>query len=242
MCRRLLSSFVAFALLLGSLVVLMPSGPVLAQYESLRWSPIRTPSDDEFVVVTPSEVSVLALASPTVWYAADIPNEKLYRTMDGGLSWEDEILDNLLNATPAPDLPVWDLAVAPDDPTFVVAVTDDRQEVYLSEDGGDTWDYLNISATAGWDPAILIADIAVSPLYNGDEQRDIAVGTRLPDGAAEGDVWIIRIDSLISTWRAQALGMDVSSVGFSPNYDDDETILALASDTDGTYLATGYRV
>jgi hypothetical protein len=240
MCRRLLSSFVVFALLLGSVVVLAPGSPVLAQFESLRWSPIRTPSDEEFVVVNPSEVSALVFGSPTVWYAADTPNEKLYRTMDGGLSWEDEILDNLMDATPAPTLPVWDLAVAPDDPAFVVAVTDDRQAVYLSEDGGDTWDHLNIGATGGWDPTILIADIAVSPLYNGDGQRDVAVGTRLPDGATDGDVWIIRI-GVIGTWNSQELDMDVSCVAFSPNYSQDETILALAHDTDGTYLVTGYR-
>jgi hypothetical protein len=244
MARRLVSFVVALALFLSSSLaaVLLPAGQVLAQFESLKWSPIRTPSVEDFMVVNPSEVSALVLGSSTVWYAADIPNSKLYRTEDGGLTWQDDILDNLLDATPAPTLPVWGLAVAPDDPSFVVAVTDSRQEVYLSDDGGDTWVALNIAATSGWDPLIQIADVAVSPAYNGGDVRDIAVATRMPDGVIAGDVWIMRVDSLISSWKGQALGMDVSSVAFSPNYDDDETIIALVSDAAGTYLVTGYRV
>ena len=244
MARRLVSCVVVLALFVSSSVaaILLPAGQVLAQFEALRWSPVRTPSDDGFMVVNPSELSAVVFGSPTVWYAADIPNSKLYRTMDGGLTWQDDILDNLLDATPAPVLPVWDLAVAPDDPSFVVAVTDGRQEVYLSEDGGETWTALNIAATSGWNPLIQIADVAVSPAYNGGDVRDIAVATRMPDGVSDGDVWVIRVDSLMSSWKGQALGMDVSSVAFSPNYDDDETIIAIVSDVAGTYLVTGYRV
>lgn len=243
MARRLVSSVVILAVALSTGVLsVLPSGPVLAQFEALRWTPIRTPSDEDFFVVNPSEVSVLVLGSDDDWYAADTPNSMLYRSTDGGRTWDDDILDNLLDATPAPTLPVWDLAVAPDDPSFVIAVTDDRQAVYLSEDGGDTWTALNIAATAGWDPLIQIADVAVSPAYNGGDRRDIAVATRLPDGAAAGDVWVMVVDTLISSWKGQLLGMDVSEVAFSPNYDDDETIVALASDTTGTFLVTGYRV
>ena len=244
MARRLVSSVVALALFLSSSLaaILLPAGQVLAQFEALTWSPIRTPSEEDFMVVNPSEVSALVLGSETVWYAADIPNSELYRTDDGGLTWQNDILDNLLDATPAPTLPVWGLAVAPDDPEFIVAVTDSRQEVYLSDDGGDTWAALNIAATSGWDPLLQIADVAVSPSYDGGDTRDIAVATRMPDGFIDGDVWVIRIDSLISSWKGQALAMDVSSVAFSPNYDDDETIIALVSDAAGTYLVTGYRV
>ncbi|MBN1152896.1 MAG: hypothetical protein JXA58_06770, partial [Dehalococcoidia bacterium] len=243
MARRLVSSVVILAVLLSTCIVaILPSGPVLAQYESLIWSPIRTPSDDDFMVVNPSEVSVLVLGSEDEWYAADIPNSMLYSTVDAGRTWQDDIHDNLLAATPTPTLPVWDLAVAPDDPNFLVAVTDSRQEVYLTEDGGDTWNALNVAATGGWDPLIQISDVAVSPSYDDGEMRDIAVATRMPDGVADGDVWIIRVDAIISLWKAQGLGVDVSSVAFSPNYDSDETVIALASDTTHTYLATGYRV
>ncbi|NLE95734.1 MAG: hypothetical protein GX600_08655 [Dehalococcoidia bacterium] len=244
MARRLVSSVVIFGVVLSSvLVAILPSSQVLAQFEALRWTPIRTPSDEDFFAVTPSEVSALVLGSESVWYAADIPNSSLYRTLDGGRTWDDEIEDALLDATPTPTLPVWDLAVAPDDPDFIVAVTDGRQEVYVSQDGGDSWEALPSPSTAAeWVPGHVIADVAVSPLYGDNEQRDVAVGIRLPNGAADGDVIVIQLDTLIGSWRGQGLDADVSRVAFSPNYDDDETIIALVSDTTGTFLATGYRV
>ena len=242
MARRLVSSIVVSGLLVSSLLVavLLPAGPVLAQFESLSWSTIPTPSDEGFVVVG-SEVSVLVTGSPTVWYAADIPNGKLYQTLDGGVTWQDDIQTNLEDASPAPQLPVWDLAVAPGDPAFLVAVTDDRGAVYLTRDGGDTWDPLNISTAAGWDPSLQIADVAVSPEYGADDDRDIAVGTRYPDGTVGGDVWVMTVDSGFGFWQGQGLDMDVSCVAFSPDYASDDTILAIASDDTGTFLATGYR-
>lgn len=234
----------------ASLATMLPFAlPVLAQPETLLWSTIPTPSDEDFVVVTPSEVSVLAIGSETTWYASDISNLALYKTGDGGLTWDDAIQTSLLDAVPAPLLPVWDIAVAPDDEDFIVVVTDLRQEVYLSEDGGETWDFTGLSSASGWDAALLVADIAVSPEY-GDGQRDIAVGTRNPtDAAVAGDVWVAQLETL-STWSAQEVydlfpvaltGMDVSAVAFSPDYAADDTILAVASDSNDTFLCTGYR-
>ncbi len=238
--------FVVVALFLSCFSgVLLHPRTVAAQFEALVWSPVRTPSEEDFMVVNPSEINVLKMGSATVWYAADIPNGQLYKTEDGGLTWQDSILDNLLDASPSvPTLPVWDLAVAPDDENFVVAVTDDRQEVYLSGDGGEEWEKM---PTGGWAPPLQIATVAISPA-DGDGRRDIAVGTRNPDdGAADGDVWVSRGDGLFMTWHFQNLerdgsSMDVSKVAFSPNYNSDRAILAIASDTEGTFLATGRRV
>ena len=223
--------------------------PVLAQPETLLWSTIPTPSDEDFVVVTPSEVSVLVAGSATTWYASDISNIVLYKTGDGGLTWDDAIQASLQDATPAPGLPVWDIAVAPDDEDFVAVVTDDRQEVYVSDDGGETWVSTFLSSIPTWDPTLLVADIAVSPGY-GDDQHDIAIGTRRPDDTlVAGDVWVVQSE-LLSAWSAQEVydlfpvaltGMDVSAVSFSSDYAADDTILAVASDSDDTYLCTGYR-
>ena len=204
--------------------VLLPDTPVFAAPDRLLWTTIRTPSDDDFMVVTPSEVNVLVPASDSIWYAADIPNLVLYKSEDGGLTWQDDILDNLLDAEPTPVLPVWDLAVAPDDPDFVVAVTDERQQVYVSEDGGETWDHA--SSGAGWSSAELIADISVSGEYDG--VRDIAVGTRDAISGAYGDVWAVTPE-VWGVWSEQELDMDVSTVRFSPDYDADETIVAIGS-------------
>ncbi|MFW6056633.1 MAG: hypothetical protein ACOC9B_04930, partial [Chloroflexota bacterium] len=116
-------ALICIVVVASSLAVLAPASDVHAQIESLVWSTVRTPSDDDFVVVSPSEVNVLELGSSTTWYASDISNSVLYRSDDGGLSWQDDIRDNLLDADPAPTLPVWDIAVAPDDEDFLAVVT-----------------------------------------------------------------------------------------------------------------------
>ena len=225
------------AVVVCSLGLLGPA-PALAQREPLVWNLVRTPSDDDFLVVTPSEASLLITATEDIWYLADTPNSELLKSVDGGLSWEDDIRGNLLDASPAPVLPVWDMAVAPDDPDVLAVVTDERQEVYVSDDGGLTWTRTNISSTPGWDPSLLISDIAISARYDGE--RDIMVGTRMPDGNADGDVWIGE-SGILGVWTSQGLGMDVNAVAFSPYYSVDETIVAVASDTEDTYLVTGYH-
>ncbi len=236
--RRFVQVLFCLSLLLPPLApILLPGTPVLAAPDTLLWSTIRTPSDEDFMVVTPSEVNVLVLGSDTVWYASDISNSVLYKSDDGGLSWQDDILDNLLDTVPAPVLPVWDLAVAPDDPDFVVAVTDGRQEVYVSDDGGETWVYS--SSVVGWSSAELIADVCVSGEYDG--ARDIAVGTRVEASATYGDVWVVTSSEMWGAWSEQELDYDVSTVRFSPGYDVDETIVAVGSDVAGTYVCTGYR-
>jgi hypothetical protein len=198
---------------------------------------VDTPSGAGYVVASPSEVNAFALGSDgETFYAIDIPGEQVYKSTDGGVTWEDELTETLEDE--GATLPAWDIAVAPDNPDLVAVATDDRQAVYVSEDGGKNWTDTHVSDATGWNTSLLIADIAISPGY--DSSNDIAIGTRNPDAIHNGDVWVIK-PVAFAAWQAQGLSMDVTAIRFSPNYDDDKTILAVASDIDDTHLCTGVR-
>ncbi len=198
-------------------------------------------------MVSPSEINAFAISLNDTFYAIDIPNEKIYKSVDAGVTWEN-ITDALIRD--GASLPAWDIAVAPDDSNLVAVVTDNRTAVYLSDDGGNSWQDSGVPDLNG----TLISDIAISPKY--DDTYDVAIGTRYPNNATDGDVWVITLGSP-GGWKAQNLqidpnttgtGADVSTVRFSPNYAGDKSILAIASSANdisqrknGTFLCTGER-
>jgi hypothetical protein len=206
---------------------------VSASPDKLKWSIVDTPSEEGNVVVSPSEINAIVVGSDDeTFYAIDIPHSKVYKSTDGGVTWEDDLTDALTEEDAT--LPAWDVAVAPDDRELVAVVTNNRTAVYVSEDGGKEWVNTNLSDLG----ALLISDIAISPEYGDD--RDIAIGTRNPDGSTNGDIWVIRRLGF-PDWEAQGLDMDVTSLRFSPNYDSEKTILVIASDDDRSYVCTGIR-
>ncbi|TET41579.1 MAG: hypothetical protein E3J66_05125, partial [Dehalococcoidia bacterium] len=222
------------------------SKPVSASPDRLKWSIVDTPSREGNVVVSPSEINAFVIGSDDeTFYAIDIPHSKIYTSTDGGVTWKDRLTEALVRD--GANLPAWDIAVAPDDPDLVAVVSDNRTAVYASEDGGDSWEDADVPDWA-LEQGLLISGIALSPGY-GDGERDIAVGTRCPDGNITGDVWARRMG--ISGWKAQNLTIDITSIRFSFNYDEDKAILVIAStgnkDLDPsvqnrTFLCVGERI
>jgi len=248
---KLLSGLLGLFLLL-SFFPLVDSQPISANPDRLKWSVVDTPSEEGNVVVSPSEINAFVAGQNETFYAIDISNKKIYKSVDAGVTWEN--ITDALNETDA-ELPAWDIAVAPDNPDLVAVVTDNRQKVYLYDKSESAWVDCKISEEADWDPSLLISDIAISPEYDGT--YDMAIGTRYPDGSTNGDVWVITLGSLAPLWKAQKLQIDpatanttadVSTVRFSPNYVEDKTILAIASSANdtsqrktSTFLCTGQR-
>lgn len=223
----------ALLILLVGLSPFSGSKPVSASPDRLKWSVVDTPSGQGNVVVSPSEINAFVTSSDEIFYAIDIPHSKIYKSTDGGLTWNDKLTGALVRD--GASLPVWDIAVAPDDPDLIAVVSDNRTAVYASQDGGDSWVDAGVPDLGGF----LISDIALSPGY-GDGERDIAIGTRLPGGNITGDVWARKMG--ISGWKEQELGMDVTSVRFSLNYYEDKAIVVIASDESATYLCVGERI
>jgi len=245
-------------LLLVSFFPLAGSQPASANPDRLKWSAIETPSGKGNVVVTPSEINTFVMSANNTFYALDIPtwhddngngsrdpNETgmVYKSTDAGVTWKNDTTQALLVA--GAKLPAWDIAVASDNPDLVAVVTNNRTAVYTSENGGDKWK----NATNFKLNGTLISDIAISPEYEegGDTYRDIAIGTRNPTSSTNGGVWTTTWSDRFTSWADQKLKADITTVRFSPNYDTDAVLFAIASPTnnaswlDGTYLCSGQR-
>jgi hypothetical protein len=232
--------------LLSSLISLANVNPVSADPGKMTWTTVDTPSLLSNVVVSPSEVNVIAIGSDgRTFYAVDIPAPhtppdvsigKVYKSTDGGVTWMVELNLNL----PADALPVWNLAVAPDDVNFLVAITDGTgvpdgpKRVFISQDGGASWQNTNISF-----PGVeYISCVDISVIY-GNNNRDIAVGTRT--GAGTGRVFVLNTSSF-SNWRDQNLTpSDVVALKFSPTYPSDTSLVVVSSSSAGTQLHLGSR-
>ena len=228
--------------LLFSLISLANVKPVSADPGKMIWTAIDTPSPLSNVIVSPSEVNVIAIGSDgRTFYAVDIPAPhtppdvsigKVYKSTDGGITWMTE-LSGYLTAAGA-KLPVWNLAVAPDDVNFIVAVTDSTgvplplgpKLVYISTNGGATW---NI-AVNGLSLAVgeFISCVDISVIYYGTS-RDIAIGTRT--GGGGGNVYVMKAGGF-GSWNAQGLSGDVVALKFSPTYPSDSSLMVISSAAD----------
>ena len=212
------------ALCLG--ILLLPPAP--AQAGRLIWTTVDTPGTAFSVIASPSEVTDLTVsADGRTLYAIDTANSKVYRSDDGGASWSD--LTAYL-ATAGAAMPAWQIAVAPDNPRILAAVTSSGglpRAVFISVDGGQSWGNTSFAGAGN------ISSLSISPSYG---NYDIGAGTR--SGGA-GGLYIYRATGMGGTWAAQGLNGDVLSVKFSPSYRSDGSIAVLYSTAAGTYYNTG---
>ena len=221
---------------------LVPSSAQAAS-PALEWREIEKPGEDGNLVVSPSEVSEIAVGPDDVIYALDSENSKVYLSPNAGVYWED-ITDNL--ADEGAGLPAGNITVSPDDSDIVAVVTDDGTEVYLSTDGGDDWTNIGVSGLEGD-----IQAIAISQEYtaSGDDYRDITIGTATwGDSATTGQVWVYQIGETFPSWLNLDLavdpahtGGDVSAIAYSPDYQDDGTILVVATTSGDVAAAYQYK-
>ncbi|MGA9047393.1 MAG: hypothetical protein WB588_00160 [Dehalococcoidia bacterium] len=212
--------------------------------QPLRWEEIYKPGATGNIVVAPSEVNRI-VASHDIVYALDTVNNLLYSSDNGGLTFND-----ITHSLPiGVGLRWYEIAVAPDRPQYVALVTNNRSAVFISNDGGQTWNDTSITPP----PGEQIQCITISNGYSSSNNsilHDVAVGTANWT-LGTGHVLALQIGGITSTWTDQILTPSgpVSAIAFSPHYNpgnanfanSDSTILATASDSTGTYLCIGTR-
>lgn len=121
-----------------------------------------------------------------------------------------------------------DIAVSPDyQNDQLVYVLDNQNDIYRSTDGGDNWDMVYQALDPNI-PAEKVIGIVVSPDFKNDH-RVIMIHL---DGSAETSY------DRGETWEYQPVPDGTTSLVFSPDYINDQTVLAA---TGGAYPARFYR-
>jgi hypothetical protein len=196
----------------------------------MEWSTIETPGSKNNLIVSPSEVNFMALSPDGItMFVTDIPHKKLYKSSDSGFSWKD--ISSLLTSAGA-SFPVWNIMVAPDNPNMVVAVTSSTglpRNVFISIDGGNSWQNLNCPTTSN------IASLDISKFHG---NYDIAIGTRT--GTGEGKLLVFKMSGT-GNWVDQGISSDILSIAFSPNYSSDSSIVVVSANMIGCFLNLGIR-
>ncbi|MBM3148457.1 MAG: hypothetical protein FJZ88_00310, partial [Chloroflexi bacterium] len=215
------------ALAMATCLSLLPASSP-AQAGTVNWTVVDTPSIENNVILSPSEVNAIAIGRDgRTFYALDIPNGKVFRSVNSGIGWDD-ITGVLTNAGAA--MPAWHIALAPDNHNFIAIVTSTAaapRRVFISLDGGNSWHDTNCTATSN------ISALDVSPNRNG---YDIMVGTRT--GAGNGDILTYRAVG-IGNWASQGFVGDVLTAKFSPSYAADASLVIVASSATGTTINLG---
>jgi hypothetical protein len=192
---------------------------------TLTWSVVKTPAEGpDNVIRAGSEINSVALGEGVI-YCADTENLTLFRSLNGGYSFTD--ISNSLTTAAGAALPVWSVAVAPDDPRFVVVVTDGSapgpRQVYVSIDGGGNWQNAGLNSLVANE---YVSCIDISRQY-GNALRDIAIGTRTTTNS--GQVLNHQYGSGSIGWPSQGITpAAVTSLKFSPSYTTDLTLAVIS--------------
>jgi hypothetical protein len=224
-------NFVRLGFILGLVVtifIILPATSPAVKAGTVRWSTVDTPDNQGNVIVSPAEINDLAIGiDGKTFYAVDIPDSKVYKSLDGGITWND--LSTHLTGSGVV-LPAWNIAVAPDNPNFVAVVTSDGglpRTLFISTDGGVRWQNAGSRAIEN------IGAIVISPNYG---SYDIAIGTRT--GTGNGNVYILNSASP-GEWISQGLTGDILALKFSTGYRADSSLVAVSATGSGTYVNLG---
>jgi len=240
---RLYLSVLLLPVMLLSAIIL-PSDSISAS-SILQWEEVLKPGRAGNIIVTPSDISRIAVSKGNVIYAVDSINNRVYRSNNSGDSW-DELTNNLLRA--GAGFNFTNIAVAADSAGLVAVVTGGGTAVFISNDGGKSWNNTNLGPING-----TIQCIAISKEHVTKGNRDIAIGTAGWVDPPIGQVLTLTVGTSFSSWIDQEIALtvgtvDVAAIAFSPNYKTDNTILAVAATYDNittiqsTKLYKGYKV
>ncbi|MFA5079578.1 MAG: hypothetical protein WC541_08860, partial [Dehalococcoidia bacterium] len=216
---------------------------------TLAWSIVDTPADGfNGMIMRTCGINDFAVGPDNVTlYAVNTdnstPNSGLYKSTNAGYMWLPNISTNLAAAGAL--FPVWNIAVAPDDAKFIIAVTDGSgtpaggpRMAFYSTDGGNNWLDTGLALPANE----YISCLDIARYDSADRVRDIAIGTRSVTPPGQGRILTRPYGTAFSgAWVAQDPGTwtAVTSIKFSPGYNPDQTIVVISFNGGGAALHLG---
>jgi photosystem II stability/assembly factor-like uncharacterized protein len=197
-----------------------------ADSESVRWTKVGIPAEGEagkWVLASGSDIKHLAISSDGTLYAGvNGLTYTLYRSEDGGYSWEH--IGNVQDT-------ITGIAISPHDPDTIYYATD--SEVYRSANGGKTFTALHPNPGSAGTGHREISSIDVG-WRNGNI---IVVGTRDNDSGEFGGVYTLDETETIPGWVDTGIGsFNVYAAACSPDFPADRQIVAVATDESDTYV------
>jgi len=197
--------------------LLMATVPVSAA--DLSWSTLEKPA---VTPLTTANVFDVAADGKIIYVmsngVASVNDTVLYKSTNGGYTWTKTGL-----TVPATTNDIMELVVSPKNANLVLVT--DGANVFMTEDGGVTWDTNN-------PPAIE----SITNIYSIDVSYNSAGSLAIVVGYNGGAALCINNRWYDTAATSRAMGdnwgdKDCLAIGFSPNYANDSTIMAVATDT-----------
>jgi len=206
--------------------LLLWTAPAMAG-NTMEWDDESVPDSDDYVILDGSDIVGLAVsAGGLAIYAVTGTNSYFYVSTDKGVTWDiAQCTDGTTPITPT------FVAVTPDDPRYI-AMANAGGDVYISDDGGATFDDLGDSSVDA------VKSLAISRESGGNHFVAVSGVTSTATYIATYEIGAIGAgwnDMTDDGGFASAQGTQASAVAFSSNFHSDEILVAVttgnASDT-----------
>jgi len=231
---------VGLALVFAITLTLGFAAPVAADEE--EWSAYDIPEtgeDGDYFIDSTIDDSVGPIARDIdgyFWAYVEFGagEDEIVKSLDTeGRSWEITMYSDADDGVEGDDVVA--IVCSSEDADVVYAA--DADQVFKTEDSGDTWaEVSDISAATGW-PATNGAVTCLTVGYASDEPH-VYAGVVDTDSSAFGDVFHINDVAFGGTWEELDLDYDVYGIGASPDFDNDTLVVAIATDEAASYAAT----
>ena len=221
------SRLIIVLLLTLGLLGISSATSVVGATDEARWSQVSSPDGGEvggWLLAEGSDVRHLALAADGTLYAGvDGLDYTLYKSTDGGYSWQHcyNVADTIV-----------DIAVTADDAGIVYYAT--GSNVYKSTDAGESFAHLAASpANGGGNIEITSLDVA-----RWDDVNIIVVGTKDNDVGEYGGVYMLEEEPFAQWFDTDIGDFDVYAIAFSPVFSDDQQMVAVVTDETDSFVVT----